>query len=150
MESMARSEHLWILGLAAAAIAGSFLLQPSLNGGLLFPFSAVGCDMELPGTCIFRNVTGIPCPGCGLTRSFVHLAHGNFMKALEFHLMGPVLFVLCLLQIPYRLIEYTGVWRTSPIWIKLKRGFGVLIWGVLAGTLMAWTVNLVRFFSTSP
>ncbi len=47
-----------------------------------------------PGTCIFRHFTGLPCPGCGLTRSFVMLAHGDVSSAFGYNLMGPVLFAV--------------------------------------------------------
>lgn len=34
-----------------------------------------------PVICPFRLVTGLPCPGCGLTRSWVYLAHGDWADA---------------------------------------------------------------------
>lgn len=36
---------------------------------------------------------GRPCPGCGLTTSFTHLAHGNFAMAFQTHPLGPLLFL---------------------------------------------------------
>lgn len=43
--------------------------------------------------CFFYHLTGIPCPGCGLTTSFTHLAHGNFISAFKVNPMGPFLFL---------------------------------------------------------
>jgi hypothetical protein len=65
---------------AVAALAASFVITPhaSENG---------------PTICPFRLMTGLPCPGCGLTRSFVSTAHGDFRDAFGFHLFGPLLFV---------------------------------------------------------
>ena len=39
---------------------------------LLFGALAAGMVLLLDVGCIFRRVTGIPCPGCGMTRA--HLA----------------------------------------------------------------------------
>jgi hypothetical protein len=47
--------------------------------------------------CGFKNLTGLPCPGCGLTHSFCSLAKGDVGSAIAFNLLGPILFVLLLL-----------------------------------------------------
>ena len=31
--------------------------------------------------CLFRAVTGLPCPGCGITRGVIAIARGDFRKA---------------------------------------------------------------------
>ena len=38
--------------------------------------------------CGFRRVTGIPCPGCGLTRVADRVAHLNFAGALRANPLG--------------------------------------------------------------
>lgn len=35
--------------------------------------------------CIFKAMTGLPCPGCGMTRAFLRLFHGDLEGALYFH-----------------------------------------------------------------
>jgi hypothetical protein len=42
--------------------------------------------------CGFKNLTGLPCPGCGLTHSFCALAKGDIGSAIAFNLLGPPLF----------------------------------------------------------
>jgi Protein of unknown function (DUF2752) len=48
-----------------------------------------------PGTrftvCLLRRFTGLPCPGCGMTRAFAHLAKGEWAAAAVDH---PFAFVL--------------------------------------------------------
>jgi hypothetical protein len=44
--------------------------------------------------CGFKNFTGLPCPGCGLTHSFCALAKGDVSDAFSFNLLGPPLFVI--------------------------------------------------------
>jgi hypothetical protein len=42
--------------------------------------------------CPFLNITGIPCPLCGLTRSFSSLLRGDVVEAFWYHPVGPLLF----------------------------------------------------------
>jgi Protein of unknown function (DUF2752) len=41
--------------------------------------------------CVFRMVTGLLCPGCGITRALHHLLHGRFEQAMQ---LNPLLFLL--------------------------------------------------------
>jgi hypothetical protein len=40
--------------------------------------------------CAFRQHTGWPCPGCGLSRVAVRVAHGDFQGALDANPLGTV------------------------------------------------------------
>ena len=44
--------------------------------------------------CPVRSVIGIPCPGCGMTRSCLALAQGEFVSAWNFHPFSFFLVVL--------------------------------------------------------
>jgi len=35
--------------------------------------------------CLLRRFTGLPCPGCGMTRAFAHLAKGEWAAAAVDH-----------------------------------------------------------------
>jgi hypothetical protein len=59
--------------------------------------------LVVPPLCASRTWFGVPCPGCGLTRSFIHLAHGRWQASWQAHRLGWLLALLVLLQIPYRL-----------------------------------------------
>lgn len=72
--------------LAAAGIlaagAGSFfvwLFNPSTQG--IFP------------VCPLFKLTALACPGCGLTRAFHALFHGDIWTALDFNAMLPIYLV---------------------------------------------------------
>lgn len=90
--------HTLVLGLSVGVLVLAVLMTPSDEILQLFGF-------DVPMMCAFRAYTGYPCPGCGLTRSFVFLAHGQPLSAAWMNPMGPPLFLLMLSQIPYR------VWR---------------------------------------
>lgn len=40
--------------------------------------------------CSFRKTTGVPCPGCGLTRAADHFAHFRWVAALKANPLGTV------------------------------------------------------------
>ncbi len=54
---------------------------------IVFITSAVWLPPDEPTfvLCPVRFLTGLPCPGCGMTRAFCHLAHGHFISALQFN-----------------------------------------------------------------
>lgn len=65
---------------------------------------------HLPSICLFYHLTGLPCPGCGLTRSFVCLGHGRLLEALHWHPLGPAIFFLfALLWLRCGLFYWRGV-----------------------------------------
>ncbi len=67
----------WLVGaIAFAAFALLRAWQPS------------GSEFRL---CVFRNLLDLPCPACGLTRAFSHLAHGELTAMLSMHPLAPVL-----------------------------------------------------------
>ncbi len=87
-----------MVALALAVLTFALLLEPSDAAVTLFGW-------EVPVSCAFRRLTGVPCPGCGLTRSFVYLAHGQALDAFRMNLLGPFAFTALLVQAPWR------VWR---------------------------------------
>ena len=54
---------------------------------------------ELIKVCLFKNITGIPCPSCGTTHSIIALIHGDFVGAIMENPIGIIL-ALCLTVFP--------------------------------------------------
>lgn len=44
-------------------------------------------------------LTGLPCPGCGITKSFIFLYQGHLLQSFYYHLFGPFAFLACLAAI---------------------------------------------------
>ena len=53
----------------------------------------------IPSVCIFKEVTGLPCPSCGTTRSLLLLINGRFHESLMMNPFGVVL-ALALVIVP--------------------------------------------------
>lgn len=68
-----------VLGIAALSATALVIAR-------LWPVASVDSG---PTTCLFRILTGLPGPACGMTRSWVHLAHGDVATAFEYNLFGP-------------------------------------------------------------
>lgn len=67
-----------------------------LGLSVLLPLpNASGLVAHIPAFCPFYLLSGLPCPGCGLTRAFVCLGHGHFLESLHWNPLGWLLFSLC-------------------------------------------------------
>jgi hypothetical protein len=62
-------------GVAALLVAGAVVL----------PRAVV---RDSPVICPFRRVTGLPCPACGLTRSWQAAAHLRVTESIGYHPLG--------------------------------------------------------------
>ena len=60
--------------------------------------------------CLFKNLIGHECPGCGITRAISCVFHGQFARAIEFNKLVIVVFpLLCLVWLKYALKELRNV-----------------------------------------
>lgn len=46
-----------------------------------------------PTICIFRLITGYPCPVCGTTRAIAALAEGRFHDSISFNPLGLIILI---------------------------------------------------------
>jgi len=74
------------------------------------------------------------------------MARGDLKQALTFNPMGPALFLACLFQIPYRIVEYSGVLKANSTWRRFKSVLAALAWALLSGLLAVGTARLVQHF----
>lgn len=129
--------HWTMLGVSVAVIVLSFALQLNPAGRVRaswLPFDS------LPPLCGSRAFFGVNCPGCGLTRSFVALASGDFAESFRLHRIGWLMALAVALQVPFRiwgLYELRrGVIseRMWPIW------FGRIL---IAALILNWLATLL-------
>jgi len=75
------------------------LLSLAGYGWLGWNLLDAGRHGSVPTVCLFKEVTGLPCPSCGTTRSIELLLQGNLPGALGTNPLG-LLLALGLLIIP--------------------------------------------------
>ncbi|MBM3472802.1 MAG: DUF2752 domain-containing protein [Armatimonadetes bacterium] len=133
----ARRGHMQWLVLCAAVIVASALLEVQPRG-ITVP-GAPG--RPLPGLCVSRTVFHMNCPTCGMTRSFAAMAHGRLRLAFALHRLGPLGFLLVLLQVPLRAYAvFTGV---LPRAVRNPRLATRIIVALVIALVGNWIVNLV-------
>jgi len=75
--------------------------------------------------CGFYATTGIPCPGCGLTRAIAALARGEIRTALRLHPFAPLL-----------LVEAVVLWALGTRELLRRRALAPPPW--LVERLLVW------------
>jgi hypothetical protein len=102
-----------------------------------------GSKITVPGSCIFKTVTDIECPFCGLTRGFVSISHLQISKAMSYNYLSGFLFVFVILQIPYRLIRLVYIkQKKRPIKISFNPKMNYLLIFLI---LSLWLIRIMDF-----
>jgi Protein of unknown function (DUF2752) len=130
--------HTVILVICTAVLVLSLLLGIREERQVLVPFFGA----PLPELCMFKRMTGMGCPGCGMTRCFISLAHGDLRAAWRYNPAGPLLFAMLAFQIPFRLVQLIRIRRG---WPELRMGWWPQALFALLGVLMVgqWLLRLV-------
>lgn len=92
-----------------------------------------------PIFCPFRLLTGVPCPACGLTRSWVFALHAQWMDAATANAFGLPLLVATLMAALVALASRAGD-RAPPRLEVLARHYAAValfaLWGAYGGLRM--------------
>ena len=83
------------IGVAPPLLLLAFLLPPPDGAHIA----------GIPSLCAFQNLSGLPCPGCGITRSVVCCAHGLWNAAIAYHPLGPPVFACLVASALVRLLR---------------------------------------------
>jgi hypothetical protein len=132
--SLIRLAHAFIaLGLASVLLL-SLWLKPDPRGlgtheQLFFP------------PCNFQVVTGLPCPFCGMTTAFSHMARGQVREAFMAQPMGVLGFVLCVLLLPVALVAV--VTGRNAVAVAMRLPWARISWVLGAMAAGSWLFKII-------
>ena len=132
--------HLTVLLICLAVVTLSFLLRTRPDQLVEFRWFP---GYPLPETCMSRSVFEVDCPGCGLTRSFIAIARGDWSLAWHLNRTGWLLAATVLIQIPYRLRQIDHLKQAGlpePGSHMLKSLFS---WTLIFALVANWTLKLL-------
>ncbi len=99
-------------------------------------------------TCSLKELTGLPCLSCGLTRVLLHFASGEPLAAFA---LAPLPALAVVLSLALGAWQLLARWRRSPLpddvlgrWLSLR----AVRWSALACVLALWGYAIVRSLAT--
>ena len=100
-----------------------------------------------PSFCPFKMATGLPCPGCGLTRASVAFLHGDLSASFHFHPLGaPIVIALAL----FALADLWILWHhraaggagSAPSYVVERLMRTPAPWVALGALALVWLVRV--------
>ncbi len=105
--------------------------------------------------CVIRQTTGFPCPGCGMTRSWLAVIRGDFSSALFYHplfLIVPLL-AYALLKKKQKLTIFIALLFTGVYIVRVAIALSTGHWNNpyypvsylptnLISTCLEWVINI--------
>ena len=128
-----------------AASVACGLLALAIVAFLLRQYGPTGLPW-LPG-CTLHNLTGLNCPGCGMTRAAYAMLQGRLGDAFRLNPLGMILLPVASVGLGIELINWA---REKPLPFRIKigaRGVWILI-GIIIGfgilrNIPLWPFNLL-------
>lgn len=135
-----RGRHRDMLTIASVVVCLAFLLRVRPDQKIEFFFAP---GWTCPETCLSRSLWNFECAGCGLTRSFIHLASGDLKASISIHRVGWLLALATAIQIPYRIFMLRWL-RARGLPEPVPRMLNWLVAAVLiAALLVNWLLKLI-------
>jgi len=115
-----------------AILLASFLYAPYVARG--------------PTICLMKLLSGIPCPSCGMTRSFCAMAQGRVAASFHYHLFGPPAMVAAaILGLAWAYEAATG---RTVMGLQRLAASRPLAWTLITGILAYYTVRMAQWGSS--
>jgi Protein of unknown function (DUF2752) len=136
---------IWVRGTLVGIALGLILVFTT--AAFLNPYTEDG-QARLMGThqlmglppCTFYQLSGLPCPSCGMTTSFALLVRGDIMNSLRANAVGTMLAVLCLAIVPWSLAS--ALLKRPLFIVSIERAMLKIVIGFLGLMLLRWFIVL--------
>lgn len=97
-----------------------FVILTACLSGFIYLFFKTFYSKQIHfGFCIFKNVTGIPCPSCGTTRAIELILKGNITESLYMNPFGII--VITLMTIAPFWILYDVIYKKDSFLFFYKK-----------------------------
>lgn len=97
--------------------------------------------------CIFRQITGLPCPACGSTRAVIEIFRGNLSHAFQLNPNGYILTSIAIVTPLWLLFD----WMTKGDslfrfynWVEQQFTRKPIIYSALLLVLINWIWNIYK------
>lgn len=127
----------WMVGSFLCVTLAAFM-QVGDNRRVYLP----GVAEPVPELCAAYTRFGIDCPGCGLTRTFIYMAHGQLLNAWQTNPVAILVFLFACMQIPMGVAQVifrirnsiTEAWGSWNDWCTA---------GLLIALVLQWGLRLI-------
>ncbi|WP_157666502.1 DUF2752 domain-containing protein [Alkalitalea saponilacus] len=116
-----------------------FLIVVLCSATLLYPF--ISCSGEYGISCLFRTLTGFPCPTCGYSRAVCNALAGNYGNSF---MLNPLWLILIIYQFFLISISVISLLKNRMFFISSRI---VIIFVVILGA--NWLLMLVLGFAAA-
>ncbi|MBK7319552.1 DUF2752 domain-containing protein [Candidatus Villigracilis affinis] len=124
----------------------STILESRVETAAIVGFGVVHLGLGMMGlsfwNCPILAATGVPCPGCGLTRATMQLFHGNISDSLQTHAFAPIFLMALLLMITVLVLPKSARIKIINFVNRLERRNGITAW-VFTSLMFYWAFRLI-------
>lgn len=124
----------------------STILNSRVETAAIVGFGVVHLGLGMMGlsfwNCPILAATGVPCPGCGLTRATMQLFHGNILDSLQTHAFAPIFLMALLLMITVLVLPKSARIKIINFVNRLERRNGITAW-VFSSLMFYWAFRLI-------
>ena len=111
-------------------------------------YHLIHAESLTPTLCLFKNMTGIPCPSCGVTRSVLLIMQGEFIQAVLMNPLGIIAVALLIILPTWMAIDLIQkkqsllrVYTHAETFIKTNKSIYIPLIALVA---LNWIWNITK------